>query len=204
MALACLSAFAFLLPSDSSDAQDASDVGKAADADWSGFSDVSAGHFYVYLNNNTSESLTVKVVVYEMDGSEEKELDSDTVTLDASETNREVKLTFSYGSSGDKTVYYKVVNEDGTFAYNLHEGGFVISVSHSIWKNTSTYVLIVVVILAIVVIAFLVVRARAKKTSATPGKTFTEMEAERKAKRAGKVAQRETYKADSSKKKKRD
>ena len=192
-------AFAFAFAAEGSDA---ADIEKSKEADWSKFTDTSKGHFYVYLDNNTDNEMVVKVTVY--DGKSGDELDNTVATIPATTTAYEVRMTFGFGSDGTKLVNYKVTNEEGTVTY-FSEGNFEISVSHSIWKNTSTYVILVAVIIAIVVIAYFVMRARATKQKSAGGtKTFTQLEAERKAKKAGKVAQRETYKADSSKKKKRD
>ncbi len=201
LALACVAAFAFAVTADDSSA--ASDIEKAKEADWSGFTDASSGHFYVYLANNTDAEIYVKVVVYDSVSGSEK--DSTVAAISANEEEQEVRMTFSYGSDGDKMVSYTVYaydNDSGTVgdAY-FSEGSFTIDVDHSVWKNTSTYVIIVVVILAIIIIAYFVMRARANKNKAAGRtKTFTELEAERKAKKSGKVAQKETYRSGDKKK----
>ena len=171
-------AFAFAFAAEGSDA---ADIEKSKEADWSKFTDTSKGHFYVYLDNNTDNEMVVKVTVY--DGKSGDELDNTVATIPAT------------------TTAYEVTNEEGTVTY-FSEGNFEISVSHSIWKNTSTYVLLVAVIIAIVVIAYFVMRARATKQKSAGGtKTFTQLEAERKAKKAGKVAEKQNYSASGSKKK---
>ena len=199
VAFACLAAFAFALTADDSAA--AGDITPAKEADWGKFTDASPGHFYVYLANNTDAVITVKVVVY--DGITGDELDTTVADIEANATEQEVRMTFSYGSSGQKLVRYEVyVGEETTPI--ISEGSFEIDVKHSMWKNTSTYVIIVLVIIAIIVVAYFVMRARANKSKASGNtKTFTEMEAERKAKKAGRVAQRETYKGGESKKKRK-
>ena len=189
-------AFAFAFAAEGSDA---ADIEKSKEADWSKFTDTSKGHFYVYLDNNTDNEMVVKVTVY--DGKSGDELDNTVATIPATTTAYEIRMTFGFGSDGTKLVNYKVTNEEGTVTY-FSEGNFEISVSHSIWKNTSTYVLLVAVIIAIVVIAYFVMRARATKQKSTGGtKTFTQLEAERKAKKAGKVAEKQNYSASGSKKK---
>ncbi len=199
LALMCLAAFGFALTADSSSA---ADINKTSEADWSKFTDASPGHFYVYLTNTTNADITVKVVVY--DGVTGDEKDTTVAKIAADGEQHEVRMTFSYGSSGTKLVNYKVYNDDDNSIIYVSDGNYEISVEHSIWKNTSTYVIIVVVIIAIIVIAYLIMRARANKSKASGNtKTFTEMEAERKAKKTGKVAAKETYKAGDSKKKRK-
>ena len=200
VALACVAAFAFAFAADDSSAA-AGDITKAKEADWGKFTDASSGHFYVYLANNTDAAITVKVVVY--NGITDEELDTTVAEIAANATEQEVRMTFSYGSSGTKLVKYTVYGDDGETTY-FSDGSYEIEVKHSMWKNTSTYVIIVLVIIAIIVIAYFVMRARANKSKASGNtKTFTEMEAERKAKKAGKVAQKETYKGGDSKKKRK-
>ena len=200
VAFACLAAFAFALTTDDSSAA-VGDITKAKEADWGKFTDASPGHFYVYLANNTDAAITVKVIVY--NGITGDELDTTVAEIAANATEQEVRMTFSYGSSGDKLVRYTVYGDDGETTY-FSDGSYEIGVKHSMWKNTSTYVIIVLVIIAIVVVAYFVMRARANKSKASGNtKTFTEMEAERKAKKAGRVAQRETYKGGDSNKKRK-
>lgn len=202
LALACVAAFAFAVTADDSSAA-SSDIEKAKEADWSGFTDAASGHFYVYLANNTDSDIEVKVVVY--DGISGDEKDTTIKTIEGQATEQEVRMTFGYGSSGDKLVYYTV------YAYNsetgetgdayFSDGSFTIDVEHSMWKNTSTYVIIVVVILAIIIVAYFIMRSRANKHKEAAGtKTFTQLEAERKAKKSNKVAQKETYKSGEKKK----
>lgn len=200
VAFACLATFAFALTADDSSAA-AGDITKAKEADWGKYTDASPGHFYVYLANNTDAAITVKVVVY--DGITGDEKDTTMAEIEANATEQEVRMTFSYGSSDDKLVRYTVYSEDGETVY-FSDGSYEIEVKHSMWKNTSTYVIIVLVIIAIIVVAYFVMRARANKSKASGNtRTFTEMEAERKAKKAGKVAQKETYKGGDSKKKRK-
>ena len=190
-------AFAFAFAAEGSDA---ADIEKSKEPDWSKFTDTSKGHFYVYIDNNTDNPITVKATVY--DGNTGEELDHTVTEAPGNTTAYELRMTFGYGSDGVKLVKYNVTNEDGSITYVPMEGSFEISVSHSIWKNTSTYVLLVAVIIAIVVIAYFVMRARATKQKSAGGtKTFTQMEAERKAKKAGKVAEKQNYSASGSKKK---
>ena len=198
LVVAFAATFAFAFVADGSDA-DASDVAKTKDPEWGKFTDTSSGHFYVYLENKTDAAITVKVVVY--DGVSGDEKDTTVKELAANSGEVEVRMTFGYGSDGSKIVNYKVYNNETEELY-FADGSFELSVSHSIWKNTSTYVIIVVVIIAIVVIAYFVMRSRATKQKSAGGtKTFTQLEAERKAKKAGKVAEKQDYKASGSKKK---
>ena len=156
--------------------------------------------FTVFLTNNTDGELNVKVVVY--DGESNKEKDSTTKTV-AAHTDESFRMGFGYGSDGTKMVYYKVFTVDADYNETLcfQEGNFDIHVSHSMWKNTSTYVTIVIIVLVVVVIVVIFMRSRTKKVVGG-GKSFTELEAERKAKKTNKVAQKQTYKAGEKKSRK--
>lgn len=191
LALACVVSFAFVFPADNTDAVSA--IEQTQDPEYGGFTDFDSGHFTVFLKNNTSGAIEVKVIVY--DDSDDEELDSTVATIEADGQAHEVKLSFKFGSSGHKLVYFDVINNaDESVKYIQHEGSFDISVSHSIWKNTSIYVILVVVILAVIIIAYIVMRNRGKK-AVSEGKTFTQLEEERKAKKAGKVAEKKVYQA---------
>ncbi|MFA6668134.1 MAG: hypothetical protein WCS14_01375, partial [Candidatus Methanomethylophilaceae archaeon] len=91
----------------------------------------------------------------------------------AGEASKE--LRFSFSSPGDR--YLQIEMDDGVDVTTL---GYNVSVTHSIWKDSSTYILIIIVIIVIAVVAYLRMRGLpGKKTR--PAKTFTEMEAEKKA-----------------------
>lgn len=189
LALVCAFSFCFVIAVDDADASP-NDIKIYKEADWSKFTDFDSGSFYVYLENTTDHDIEVKVTVF--DGVNNRELDNTVATIPAGEKDVQVKMTFKYSTDGEKLVYFSVVDTaDGT-VYVDHEGSYNIHVEHSIWKNTSVYVILVVVIIAIIVIAYFVMRNKGRKAMGT-GKTFTQLEEERKAKKTGKVAQKEVY-----------
>lgn len=198
LALSCVMAFAFIVTADGSDAA-TSDIEKTKDPEWGGFTDMKNGHFTVFLKNTTTADISVRVVVYDTLSDSEK--DSTVATIPATGEETSVRMGFGYGSDGNKMVYYKVLDANDETVVYVQEGSFDISVSHSMWKNTSTYVTIVIIVLVIIVVVVIFMRSRTKKTVGG-GKSFTELEAERKAKRTNKVAEKQTYKAGEKKSRK--
>ncbi len=194
LALACVMSFAFIFEADSSDAADSTvKVVKTKDPTWGGFTDMKDGNFTVYLMSNMTDEVTVKVVVFDTESGKEKDR-TEAVLKPSEETS--VRTGFGYGSDGTKMVYYKVLDVEDKEIFT--DGSFEISVSHSLWKNTSTYVAVVIIVIIVVIVVVVIMRSRTKKVVGG-GKSFTELEAERKAKRTNKVAERRTYKAGEKK-----
>ncbi|MBP5394396.1 MAG: hypothetical protein J6Y18_00595 [Candidatus Methanomethylophilaceae archaeon] len=194
LALACVMSFAFIFEADSSDAAESTvKVVPYQDPTWGGFTDMKDGHFTVYLKSEMTENVTVKVIVFDTESNAEK--DRTEVTLEPS-VETSVRTGFGYGSDGSKMVYYKVVDVEDKEIFT--DGSYEISVSHSLWKNTSTYVAVVIIVIVIVIVVVVIMRNRTKKVVGG-GKSFTELEAERKAKRTNKVAEKQTYQAGEKK-----
>ncbi len=140
------------------------------------FDDMSVGGITVYLVNDGATEQIVTVTVYEYP---DRVLATADITVPASESGEDGKaskeIRFSFSSPGDR--YLQIEMDDGTDVTSI---GYNISVSHSIWKDSSTYILIIIIIVVIAVVAYLRMRGLpGKKTQ--PTKTFTEMEAEKKA-----------------------
>lgn len=174
------------------------DVEKTKEPVWGGFTDVDSGYFKVFLKNNTAADIEVKIVVFNPVSGDEADTLIATAPADGAE--HEYKLTFSYSSEGTKTVSYKVLNNATGDVY-FSEGAFEISVSHSMWKDATTYIAIIIVIIVVVILIYFVMRGRtAKRLEKAPVKSFTELDAERKAKKAGKVAEKKTYSPGEKKK----
>ena len=140
------------------------------------FDDMSVGGITVHLVNDGAADQTVTVTVYEYP---DRVLATADVLVPASEggvTGEASKeMRFSFSSPGDR--YLQIEMDDGTDVTWI---GYNISVSHSIWKDSSTYILIIIIIVVIALVVYLRMRGLpGKKTQ--PAKTFTEMEAEKKA-----------------------
>jgi flagellar basal body-associated protein FliL len=140
------------------------------------FNDMNAGGITVHLLNDGAAKQTVTITVREYP---DRILATADVTVPASEGGKageaSKELRFSFSSPGDR--YLQIEMGDGVDVTTL---GYNVSVTHSIWKDSSTYILIIIVIIVIAVVAYLRMRGLpGKKTR--PAKTFTEMEAEKKA-----------------------
>ncbi|MPN16834.1 hypothetical protein SDC9_164181 [bioreactor metagenome] len=137
---------------------------------------MNAGGITVHLLNDGAAEQTVTITVREYP---DRVLATADVTVPASEGGKageaSKELRFSFSSPGDR--YLQIEMDDGVDVTTL---GYNVSVTHSIWKDSSTYILIIIVIIVIAVVAYLRMRGLpGKKTR--PAKTFTEMEAEKKA-----------------------
>lgn len=140
------------------------------------FNDMNVGGITVHLLNDGAAEQTVTITVREYP---DRVLATADVTVPASESGKageaSKELRFSFSSPGDR--YLQIEMDDGVDVTTL---GYNVSVTHSIWKDSSTYILIIIVIIVIAVVAYLRMRGLpGKKTQ--PAKTFTEMEAEKKA-----------------------
>ncbi len=140
------------------------------------FDDMSVGGITVRLVNDGAADQTVTVTVYEYP---DRVLATADILVPASESGvageASKEMRFSFSSPGDR--YLQIEMDDGTDVTWI---GYNISVSHSIWKDSSTYILIIIIIVVIAVVVYLRMRGLpGKKTQ--PAKTFTEMEAEKKA-----------------------
>ena len=193
LAFCCVVSFCLIFEADDSDAASTVNVVQTQDPSWGGFTDMKDGHFTVYLKSNMTSDTPVTVVVYDTESGKEKDR-TDATLVPGEETP--VRTGFGYGSDGTKMVYYEVLDADGNTIFK--DGSYEIDVTHSLWKNTSTYVAVVIIVIVIVIVVVIFMRNRTKKTVGG-GKSFTELEAERKAKRTNKVAEKQTYKAGEKK-----
>jgi len=136
------------------------------------FDDFGGGSIEVPITGGTSgQEYTVSV----KNEAGDKEYDSTKVTAGTDGTAT-AKLSWNFGSSGDKTVCIYI---DGKLA----DGGVHIYSSHSMWKDPVTYVAIVVVIILIIVAVYVKMRGLpGKKKDKKKDKTFAQIEAERKEK----------------------
>jgi hypothetical protein len=182
------------------------------------FTDMNSGKINVELYNSDTAadvSVTVKAVDYDSGNT----LASTTVSVPKATTDEKsnttngtatASLSWSYGSSGTKYVYIEIVNGDTTTS----QGPLSINVSHSIWKDTSTYLVIVLVIIIIAIAIWLKIRglpgSKKEKVDDQPKKTFTQMEAEKRGKKkstatdpatTAKTTQKQDYVSDGSAKK---
>lgn len=150
------------------------------------FDDMSAGKITVYLQNDgdTAKTVTVTVVNYE-DGEQLAIAENVSVPAKSGDVNgtADCILSFSFGSSGERYVIVSIDDGDTVVTDSLN-----IDVSHSIWKDSTTYIVIVVVIIIIAIAIFLKMRGLpgSKKETDASEKTFTTMDDERKAKKSGK------------------
>ncbi|MFA6710697.1 MAG: hypothetical protein WCR24_05635 [Candidatus Methanomethylophilaceae archaeon] len=147
------------------------------------FDDMNAGKITVYLQNDgdTAKTVTVTVVNYE-DGKQLAIAENVSVPAKSGDVNgtTDCVLSFSFGSSGERYVIVSVYDGDTVVTDSLN-----IEVSHSIWKDSTTYIVIIVVIIIIAIAIFLKMRGLpgSKKESDTSEKTFTTMDDERKSKK---------------------
>ena len=152
----------------------------------SSFSDNNAGTVKVIVNNKdtVAQTVTVKILYYtdyiDKIGSP---LSDKTVEV-AAGSSAEVYLTFSFTSRGDKDLTAVAYDSSGT---ELDHNNFSLNVSHSIWKDPVTYIVIVLVALVIIIIIALKIRSSGvgkKGKKADPNApTFTQMEEEKQAKK---------------------
>lgn len=172
-----------------------------------GFSDMGAGTVTVSLYNDGDSVQTVTVAILNYDDAGHPTLAKTQVTVPAATTVGEVKtngtascdLSFSFGNSGLK---YVVVNITDSKDKIISSESLDINVSHSLWKDTTTYIVIVIVVIVIAIVAYIAIRGvpGKKKKASSSDKTFTKMEAEKKSKKNGSVeitestsAKKQTY-----------
>ena len=192
-------------------AVDGSDADVIRNGQWeaSGFTDYDAGRIKVTLVNDSSTEMKVKLVACEV-GNHDNVYDStDLLTVPGTGTDGgklAVELSWKFGSSGTKYVDVIAYDENDTLIDNplLNENNVEIEVTHSIWKNSVTYIVIAVIIIIVVIVIVMYIRS-SKKTKADTtmaDKTFTKMHNEKKGKKAA-AAQKTEYKSSGTKKRKK-
>ena len=175
------------------------------------FTDNADGSLAVYVLNQTDSPNAVTITVTSLDGShvyrtQDFTIPANTTMDNVKESERHTVLSFSLGGSGLKQIRVTATSQadpDDTSSVT-----FNIQVSHSIWSDWTTYVVIIIAIIVVVVMVWLRLRTQseAKKTKSKE-KVFTQMEEEKKAKKAAKQpaktsepAKRQTYVSSKRKK----
>lgn len=141
------------------------------------FDDMSGGTIMVPVENKTNDLMTVTITV--KDTSSKKLYAGDKFEITAN-GETECKLSWNFGSSGDKRISVSVSNGSETETFER-----TISVEHSIWKDPVTYIAIVVAIIIIAIMIFIKMRsntdAKAKEMKGKKEeKIFTKMAEEKK------------------------
>ena len=170
-------------------------VKRVGQCETSGFTDYDKGTLKITLNNDDVSAVNVMVRVYDFGNHDEKRAER-VAELEAN-ANTVVSLSWGYGSSGTKQVDVYV------YAYNTEteevgdvlaqENCVEIDVSHSIWKNSVTYIVIVLIIIVVIIAVVLFIRS-GKKTKADTtmsDKTFTKMHREKTAKKSATAEKKE-------------
>ena len=166
-------------------------VKRVGQCETSGFTDYDRGTLKITLNNDDVSAVNVKVRVYDFGDHDTIRAETDAELAANSDTT--VSLSWGYGSSGDKYVDVYVYSADDDTTPIVKEDCVEISVSHSIWKNSVTYIVIVVIVIVIVVAVILFIRS-GKKTKADTtmaDKTFTKMHREKTAKKTSAAEKKE-------------
>lgn len=166
---------------------------------YSGFTDFDNGTLTIKLKNSDSTAVNVTVRAFEF-GNHDKVLDEKTAEIAADSAVTEVKLSWGYGSSGTKYVDVYVYDSDGNKISAACEDCVAIEVSHSIWKNSVTYIVIAIIIIAIIVAIILYIRStkKTKADSTMADKTFTKMHNEKVARKSTATAEKKEYKSSGS------
>ena len=167
-------------------------VKRVGQCEVSGFTDYDRGTLKITLNNDDVSAVNVKVRVYDFGDHDTIRAETDSELAANSDTT--VSLSWGYGSSGTKYVDVYVYDSNDDTVVLAQENCVEIDVSHSIWKNSVTYIVIVVIIIIVVIAIILFIRS-GKKTradSTMADRTFTKMHRERTAKKSA-TAQKKEY-----------
>ena len=191
-------------------AMDDSDATVIRDGQWtaSGFTDYDAGRIRTALVNDSTAETEIKLMVYET-GNHDRVLATNTYTVPGNNTDGgrcDVELSWKYDSSGTKYVDVLAYDKNDVLINNslLNESNVEIEVTHSIWKNSVTYIVIVVIIIIVVIVIIMYIRS-AKKTKADTtmaDKTFTKLHNEKVGKKSA-AAEKKEYKSSGNKKRKK-
>ena len=183
-----------LIPIVAAEESDAT-VKRVGQCETSGFTDYDKGTLRITLNNDETTPVNVIVKVY--DFADQSVTRADKVAELAANDNTVVSLSWGYGSSGVKQVdvyVYAYDVESETIGDVLAQENCVeIDVSHSIWKNSVTYIVIVVIIIVIIIAIILFIRSgkKTKADSTMADKTFTKMHREKTAKKSATAEKKE-------------
>lgn len=197
-------AFVPLLSAEGSDAA----VVKTGQAKTYGFDDTGSGTLEYTLQNDAASEVVVTIKVTEF-GNPDYVRAEQSVTVPNKDTDNgtvTVYMHFGYGSSGTKWVDVTVYDAAGVKIDAACENSVEISVSHSIWKDSTTYIVIVVIVIVIIIAIVLYMRSTKKTKADTTmaDKTFTKMYEEKKAKKApAKTAEKKEYKSSGNRAKRK-
>ena len=194
-----------LLAIDESDAE----VKRQGQWQYSGFTDYDAGKIYVTLVNDSTTEMKVKLVAYETGDHDHVYASTDLLTVPGTGTDDGklyVQMSWKFGSSGTKYVDVVAYDENDAAIDDslLNESSIQIEVSHSIWKNSVTYIVIAVIIIIVIIVIILYIRS-SKKTKADTtmaDKTFTKMHNEKMGRKTA-AAQKTEYKSSGKKTRKK-
>ena len=141
------------------------------------FGEMSSGTITFTLVNSTSNSIDFTAFVTILGSTHNLATTSGNVPAKVDTTNgtTEASLTFQIGDEGRHHVQITVAYGDGKTLTQIEE----INVNGSIWNDTTTYIAIIIVIIIIAIAAFL--KMRSNPTRKNNAKTFTQMDAEKKA-----------------------
>ena len=193
-------------------AADDSDAAIKRTGQWeaSGFTDNGGGSLRATIQNDVDSSVTIKIKVLDFDDETKVLADKDFVIPASSDNEGKTvaELNWGYGSSGTKYVKVYTYNpETGERLNNLlvDDGCVQIEVTHSIWKNAATYIVIALIIVVVLVVIILYIRSTKSTKSDTTmaDKTFTKMHNERVAKKSTAAAKKTEYKSEGKKTRKK-
>ena len=192
-----------ILAIDGSDAA----VTKSGQAETYGFTDMNSGTLKYTLKNDAAaeDTVTIKVTEFNNPDNVKTEQKVTVPPVSTGEGLLTVELHFGYGSSGTKWVDVLVFDSEGNKIDAACENSVEVYVSHTIWKDSTTYIVIVVIIIVIIVAIVLYMRS-AKKTRADTtmaDKTFTKMAEEKKTKKSAAAAQKKEYKSSGNRARKK-
>ena len=193
-----------IVPFISADDSDAA-VKRTGQWEASGFTDNGGGSLKCIIQNDDNEQVTIRLKV--LDFYDSRVLTTKDVVIPASTDNdgkTVAELNWSYDSSGTKYVKVYSYNPETDEKLNnplVDDGCVQIEVSHSIWKNAATYIVIVIIVI-IVIVALVLYMRTTKKTKADTtmaDKTFTKMHDEKVAKKSSSAAKKTEYKSEGKK-----
>ena len=189
MAILAILAIA-LVPLIATDDSDAT-VKRVGQCETSGFTDYDSGTLKITLNNDGGEAVKVIVKVYEFNN-HSNTLAQKEAELTAGE-NTVVSLGWGYGSEGKKYVDVFVYDVNDETTPIAQENSVEIDVTHSIWKNSVTYIVIVIIVIVVIIAIIMFIRSGKKTKSDTTmaDKTFTKMHREKTAKKASAAEKKE-------------
>ena len=159
------------------------------------FDVLSTGTLKVPILNWTDQSVTITRIYVTMLHSSDKLNEKTNIVVPPrvdDETPGKIVVEFSFRIQNQGNQYVEVIAEPSdAFPSGARTGSLTINVASSIWAEATTYIAIVVVIIIIALAAFLKMRSNpVSKASST--KTFTQLDAEKKASRSGETVKGST------------